>query len=219
MKPKRRQLLHLAAATTLGAGGALGMIQRVLAAGLEPVAPGVYRVRGDAKVNGRPAVPGLPVLAGDTVETGADGEIVYVIGQDAYLQRANSRVSFGGEAAADALRVLTGKLLSVFGKGAKRLATPNATIGIRGTGCYIETEAERTYFCLCYGEADVAPSATPGDIHRYATRYHDKPYYIANTLESVMNPARVINHTDAELTMLEALCGRRPPFYGQNYEY
>jgi len=29
-------------------------------------------------------------------------------------------------------------------------------IGIRGTGAYIEAEPTRTYFCLCYGTADVA---------------------------------------------------------------
>lgn len=38
--------------------------------------------------------------------------------------------------------------------------------------------------------------------------------------ESPIMDARVINHTDAELTRLENLCGRWPPFYGSSdYKY
>jgi hypothetical protein len=35
--------------------------------------------------------------------------------------------------------------------------------------------------------------------------------------EPVLRDAPVVNHTDAELIMLEALTGRRPPFLQQNY--
>jgi len=34
-------------------------------------------------------------------------------------------------------------------------------------------------------------------------------------MAKMMVPAGVINHTDAELEMLEALVGRTPPFYGR----
>lgn len=220
MLGKRRFLAHLAMGAGIGASGTLGMIQRVLAAGLKPVAPGVYRVSGNARVNGKPAVYGMPVKAGDKIETDAGAEIVYVVGQDAFLQRENSVVQFAGEAAAEFLRVITGSLLSVFGKGNnKTLRTPSATLGIRGTGCYIEAEPERTYFCLCYGEVVVAPDATPGTVHRYATNYHDRPYYIGSRVETAMQTAPVFNHSDVELILLESLCGRRPPFYGNPGAY
>ncbi|HEY5763152.1 MAG TPA: hypothetical protein VIS73_08085 [Rhodocyclaceae bacterium] len=219
MKRQRRALLRFAGASLIGLGGALGAVQRLLAAGLEPVAPGVHRVKGAARINGRPAEPGMPVGPGDTVDTDAGAEIIYVIGKDAYLQREKSSVSFAGEAAVDALRVITGKLLSVFGKGEKRITTPTATIGVRGTGCYIEAETASTYFCLCYGEVEVMPTATPNAVHRYRTSYHDKPYEIGDTVQAAMKPAHVINHTDVELTLLESLCGRRPPFFGRDSYY
>ena len=186
---------------------------------IEPVAPGVHRVKGAARINGRPAEPGMPVGPGDTVDTDAGAEIIYVISKDAYLQREKSSVSFAGEAAVDALRVITGKLLSVFGKGEKRITTPTATIGVRGTGCYIEAETASTYFCLCYGEVEVMPTATPNAVHRYRTSYHDKPYEIGDTVQAAMKPAHVTNHTDVELTLLESLCGRRPPFFGRDSYY
>jgi len=51
------------------------------------------------------------------------------------LQRQNSRVEFGNSVETF-LRIVTGGLLSVFGKGnTRKLTTPTAAIGIRGTGC------------------------------------------------------------------------------------
>ena len=59
----------------------------------------------------------MAVGTGDTPITDAGSEAIYVIGQDAYLQRENSTVSFS-DVSAEVLRVLTGKILSVFGKAA-----------------------------------------------------------------------------------------------------
>src|SRR5205085_317543 len=103
------------------------------------------------RVNGKPAKQGLVLRPGDTVQTGAKSQAVFVIGQDAFLLRAGSRVetsSAAGSLVADVLRLTTGKLLSVFAKGEGRtLETPTATIGIRGTGIYLEAERRRTYAC------------------------------------------------------------------------
>jgi hypothetical protein len=155
--------------------------------------------------------------AGDTIVTGAGGEAIYVIGLDAYLQREKSTVSFAAGvagAAAGVMRVLTGKILSVFAKGDKKLETPTATIGIRGTGCYIEAEETRVYFCLCYGVADVAPAANPNHLERIETKHHDHPVYLHKDASMPMLvEAPMINHSDAELEMLESLVGRWPPFY------
>lgn len=221
MQLRRRILKALAAAGLLGPAGISGLISQALAKGNAPVAPGLHKLRGSVTVNGKPAKEGQIVGAGDTVVTGPGSEAIYVIGEDAFLQRDNSTVSFGTDAVQNLMRVVSGKILSVFGKGARTIKVSTATIGIRGTGCYIEDEGEgakaRTYFCLCYGDVDLTPSAAPQEAERYSTTHHDKPMYVYNDMKmpKMMVPAAVINHTDDELKLLEALVGRWPPFYGQ----
>jgi hypothetical protein len=204
----------------LAAGSLAGLLQRALAAGANPAVPGLRRLRGDVFVNDRPARAGQLVGPGDTVATGTGAEAIYVIGQDAFLQRESSVVRFGTDAATDFLRVVSGKLLSVFGRGDKRITVSTAVIGIRGTGCYIEETAGRTYFCLCYGEAEVVPTAAPQQRETIRTEHHDHPMYIHAdpAMPKSMVPAEVVNHTDAELTMLEDLVGRLPPFAGTAYK-
>jgi len=110
------------------------------------------------------------------------------------------------------MQLVTGKLLSVFGSGReRRLVTATASIGIRGTGAYLEAEPARTYFCLCYGEADVA--ATMGGARESVnTSHHESPRYIYGDGRSrTIVPAYMSNHTDSELIMLESLVGRSPP--------
>ncbi|MDP3512614.1 MAG: hypothetical protein Q8S20_07675 [Sulfuritalea sp.] len=222
MQLRRRILKALAAAGLLGPAGISGLIGNALAKGNAPVAPGLHKLRGTVTVNGKPAKEGQIVGAGDTVVTGPGSEAIYVIGQDAFLQREASTVSFGADAVQNLMRVVTGKLLSVFGKGATRkIQVSTATIGIRGTGCYIEDEGSgataRTYFCLCYGEVELTPAAAPQERETYSTTHHDKPMYVHNDMKmpKMMVPAAVINHSDDELKLLEALVGRWPPFYGQ----
>ncbi|MCE9641710.1 MAG: hypothetical protein K8S22_16460, partial [Betaproteobacteria bacterium] len=128
------------------------------------------------------------------------------IGDNAFLQRQSSRVEFG-VSIESFLRVVAGGLLAVFGKGARMLSTPVAAIGIRGTGCYIETDEKKTYFCLCFGAVDLKPVGGPA--FSYATTHHEKPVWIEG---GKMKPAGVLNHADAEVIMFEALAGRRSPF-------
>ena len=93
----------------------------------------------------------------------------------------------------------------------RRIVTAAATIGIRGTGGYLEAEAGRTYFCLCYGSAEIA-SADGAARDAYSTRHHDSPRYIyGDGRANAITDASVSNHTDAELIILEALTGRQPP--------
>ncbi|MGE5493087.1 MAG: hypothetical protein ACM31P_17570 [Actinomycetota bacterium] len=212
---ERRKILKGIAA--LAAMESVAGIARAM--GNRPVKPGVYRVSGQVSINGKPAQEGMAVAAGDTIVTGPGSEVIYVVGQDAFLQRDNSTVSLVGEGVKTVLRIFTGKLLSVFAKGDKRIETATATIGIRGTGCYIESAPERVYFCLCYGRAEVSPLADPGHIENIETRHHDHPIYIHRDGQRMMVPATVANHTDAELTLLEGLVGRYPPFYGQSGSY
>jgi hypothetical protein len=188
-------------------------------------ASGMVDVTGQVLINGRPAGPGAAVKPGDSVVTAADSSAVFVVGRDAFLLREKSELlSAGGKALTGTLRLVTGKLLSVFGRGSRRIATPTATIGIRGTGIYIEAEAERTYVCTCYGLVDLQASNMPAARETVKTTHHDAPRYIYAHGEmpiKMIAPAPVVNHTDAELIMLEALVGRKPPFVGSgsNYRY
>ena len=221
MNLRRTLLKALAAAGLFGPAGISGLIGNALAKGNAPVAPGLHKLRGQVTVNSKPAKEGQLIGPGDTIATGPGSEAIYVIGQDAFLQRESSTVSFGADVAQNLMRVLSGKILSVFGKGARTVQTSTATIGIRGTGCYIEDEGSgakaRTYFCLCYGSVELTPTAAPQERESYSTTHHDKPMYVHNDMKmpKMMVPAGVINHSDDELKLLENLVGRWPPFYGQ----
>jgi hypothetical protein len=225
MPDRRDTLKALAAAGLLGPAGISGLIRDALAKGEVPLKTGLQKIKGEVIINHRPAVEGQLIKPGDSIVTGRNSEAIYVVGQDAYLQRELTTVNFGAEALQNLLRVVSGKILSVFGKGAKTIQTSTATIGIRGTGCYIEDEGTgakaRTYFCLCYGSVDLTPKAAPQEAESYTTTHHDKPMYIHNdmTMVKMMVPAEVINHTDAELTLLEGLVGRVTPFYGTGKKY
>jgi len=208
MVSRRRWLLGAAA---------LLMVRDALAAG--KIEKGVYRVRGDARVNGAPAREGMDVKPGDAVTTAAGAEIVFVINRDAFLLRANSRVEVGS-GAADVFRIVTGALLSVYQPGqAKTLRAQTATIGIRGTAVYVESSAEKTYVCTCYGEAELVPRDDPAARETVKTSHHEQPRYImAKGAPRMILPAPVVNHTDAELVLLESLVGRNVPFEAGAYK-
>ena len=204
------------------AGAAMPLLLRdVLAASARP--NGLLEVKGEILVNGRPAKLGTALKPGDSVATAAGSSAVFVIGGDAFLIREKSELlTAGGRVLTGSLRLVTGRLLSVFGRGTRRIATPTATIGIRGTGIYIEAEAERTYVCTCYGVVDLQASNMPEARETVSTTHHDAPRYIYAQGEmpiKMIESAPVINHTDAELVMLEALVGRKPPFVGSGMEY
>lgn len=242
MNPRRTLLKLFAALGLLGPAGISGLIRNALAQDGKSLPSGLHKATGDVRVNGKPARVGTPIRSGDTVTTGAGSEAIYVIGQDAFLQRDNSNISFATDVAnggRQLMRVVTGKILSVFGKSNRgiTIVTSTATAGIRGTGCYIEDEPgkvgndqtaadaarnSKTYFCLCYGTVELIPDAAPSERMTYSTTRHEKPMVISKNMNmpATMAPATVINHTDIELTMLESLVGRKPPFdgnYGKAY--
>ena len=92
------------------------------------------------------------IHAGSSIRTLAGGSTSFVIGNNAFLLRANSHVQFTpvkrSNVAISTLRLITGGLLSVFGPGPKKLLTSTATIGIRGTGVYMEAGEDSSYVCL-----------------------------------------------------------------------
>jgi hypothetical protein len=201
----RRVLLALAAGIGLPAALRSALAQT-------SARQGVRSARGEVSVNGKAAGPDTPVRPGDTLVLGKDALATFVVGQDAFLMRGDSRAELiGSGVLVAAVQLVTGALLGVFGGGERRLATATASIGIRGTGAYLEAEAGRTYFCLCYGAADVA-ATTGGARESYSTRHHESPRYIyGDGRKDAIVPASVSNHTDAELILLESLAGRAPP--------
>jgi hypothetical protein len=110
-------------------------------------------------------------------------------------------------------------VLAVFVPGeTKQVRTNSASIGIRGTAVYVENEANRTYVCTCYGTARLRPVDDPKAAETVRTKHHDQPRYIyPKGAPRMIENAPVINHTDAELVMLEALVGRKVPFTPGRY--
>lgn len=216
LSPARRRVLRkLAAMAAISVGGMHALMRAALAANPQT---GIRSMKGTVTIDGQPATVGQQIRPGQKVVTGADGEAVFVIGDNAFLQREDSEFGVDAGTGVVVLRYITGKVLSVFGKGRKRLVTPTATIGIRGTACYIEAEAERTYFCLCYGTAVVQPTANPRLRRSLRTKHHESPFYIGKGAgKALLSRAEVVNHQDHELVMLEELVGRLPPFYGKGY--
>ena len=212
MRIRRRSLL------LAGAGLAVQMawLRATLAAG--SVEKGIYRLRGEVRVNGSAAVEGMEIKVGDVITTGAGSEVMFVSGRDAFLIRANARFEARGGAAGElllgGLRLVTGAVLSVFAPGGTRtLSTPTATIGVRGTAVYLEAEAARSYVCVCYGEADIVSVIDASKRETVRTMHHEQPRYVMGSGAPMMlMSAPVLNHTDAELIMLESMLGRRPPF-------
>ena len=198
-----------------GLAANLAWLGRALAA--ERVPSGIHSVAGDVRVNGQPAATGAQVRPGDTVVAGPNGDVVFVVGRDAFLVRANSQVALmpGSDSSLLAgLRIVTGRILSVFSPGeARRLESATATMGIRGTAVYVEAEPDRTYVCTCYGTVDIVSRDDPSSRETVTTTHHDQPRYVmAMGAPQMIMGAPVVNHTDAELILLEGLVGRTPPF-------
>jgi hypothetical protein len=184
-----------------------------------PRGKSIYRIEGQVLVNGQPAKIDTQVAASATVETGKNSEVVYAVGEAAFLQRSESHVTLETKQAdsmiVSGIQMLTGKILSVFPSGKPvRMGTKNASIGIRGTGVYMESNPEETYFCTCYGTTDIVAVNDPMSRETVVSRQHDRPLYILAGQQPGQNirAAPFINHTDQELMLIEALVGRTPPF-------
>ncbi|HLF97314.1 MAG TPA: hypothetical protein VI457_09235 [Methylococcaceae bacterium] len=216
IESRRRFLLQLLAGGAFFLGGSSRVRADVFGRTPGPLPSGrsIYRLSGKAMVNGKEADEATVIRAGDTVETGSDGEAIFAVGPDAFLVRANSRVTLEGhdEFLVVSMRVLTGAILSVFGRREHRIETANALVGIRGTGVYVEAEEKMSYVCTCYGETLLSVQGAPERSEAIRSRHHDAPRYIYGGSNGGIEPAPFKNHTDAELSIIEALVGRTPPF-------
>jgi len=214
MNPDRRILL-----SRFAAGGALAavapfLIRNALAMGDRHYTQGFHKLEGTVLVNNKPAKQGTLVNPGDKIATGENSLAIFVVERDAFLLRSNSKLEISAVGAAvKTLNLIAGKMLSVFDKGEKKIVVPTATIGIRGTAIYAEADPVRSYLCTCYGTVNIQANSNSSAQETVVTRKHDAPRYIYATGEQLIVKAPVINHTDEELFMLEALVGRMPGFY------
>ncbi len=223
----RREFLVNALSAGLYAVATVGILPPVWAMGKVPekLVPGksIYDLSGEVTVDGKPATEATQIGPNSSLSTGENSHVIFVVGQDAFVMRSNSRLKLQGNGIISTIRLLSGKLLSVFGRREQQqklsVKTTTATIGIRGTGMYVEAETERTYVCTCYGTADLQSNQDEQSREQVKTRHHDAPRFILANGASGQRivEAPVFNHSDDELALIETLVGREVPFTSGGY--
>lgn len=221
--PRRKFLVRSLSLGLFAGSNLAGLFQPGHALGDSPVklpdGRSIYKLQGRVMVDGRLADIDTRIGPNSRIDTGSNSSIIFVVASDAFILRSNSQLELGSSEGLiiEGMRILSGKLLSVFGKREKphEITTLTATIGIRGTGIYIESDPEKSYVCTCYGQTRIVAKADPDVGIDLETTYHEEPYYVlpaAAGSGKLIVAAPVINHTDAELTLIEELVGRTPPF-------
>jgi hypothetical protein len=195
----------------LGAAAGAGLLLPFEA---RPASEQVHDLRGKVTINNRPATWKSDVLPGDRIVTGNDGHFVFVMGQDAMMVRSRSELVIERhEDSGGLLRLLTGAMGAVFGRGKPRtIVAANATAGIRGTGVYMETRGDGTYFCTCWGSVDLSATDSPADKQLVESTRHIANLITASAKDgSRFRPTAFETHTDEEMDILEKCVGRRSP--------
>lgn len=221
---RREFLLKSISAGTLAVSASSGLLVPAPAQSMgkipEQLIPGksIYDMRGTVLVDGVKANEDTLIKASSKVETKSGSHVVFVIGSDGHVLRENSTVQFkGSEFFEEGLRLVTGKLLSVFGARPKHkqhtLRTSTATIGIRGTGVYTESYEDASYLCTCYGTVDVYADNDDNSAERIVSKKHENPRYILadGSKGKYIEDAPIKNHSVEELILVESLVGRKPP--------
>ena len=230
LNEKRRDFIIRALGYGIFATGAAGFSLPVSAMSrmIEPLPPGksIYQFNGEVKIDGHSATLETSISNKSVIETGADSNIIFVVGKDAFILRSHGKLEMQGDKSiVTGLRLVTGKLLSVFGKRLPEerlgITTVVAYIGIRGTGIYLESEPNKTYVCTCYGTTEISSILDKSSKEIVITEHHDSPRYILANAEvgKAIREAPVINHTDIELELIESLVGRSVPFVDDEYSY
>jgi len=200
----RRHFMRAAAA------GASGVLLPLEAFGASDQ---VHDLRGKVTINNHPATSKSDILPGDRIVTGSDGHFVFVMGQDAFMVRSRSELVIERYEDQGLLRLVTGALGAVFGRGRRRqIIAGNATAGIRGTGVYLETRGDGTYFCTCWGSVDLAATDDPKDAQRIESTSHAPRLIAPQPRDGTrFRPAPFETHTDQEMDILQKCVGRRSP--------
>lgn len=180
----------------------------------------VHELAGEATINGFRLTRASAIRAGSTIATGAGGRVWFTLAGDAYFLRPHTRLRLEpsglGDEVVRALRLLSGAIGATFRSGAERsVRAATVTIGVRGTGVYVETSAKETYACTCFGAAELRSVATDGTLERLAP--HGAPHVARRVLHDPETGTRIIaapleRHTNEEMGRLERLAGRFYPF-------
>lgn len=219
--PRRKFLIDALGVGVFAGANAAGLFQTSHALGkVPPKLPkgrSIYKLEGSVTVDGKFADINTPIGPNSLIKTGSGSHVIFVVASDAFILRSNSQLQMGGSGLlVKGMRMLSGKLLSVFGKREEThtITTSTASIGIRGTGMYLESDPGVSYVCTCYGHTQVIANADPSVFEDIVTKHHDKPRYVlaATGGKKLILPAPVINHTDIELELIEELVGRKTPF-------
>jgi hypothetical protein len=174
----------------------------------------IVELRGDATVNGARLLPQQAIQTGDQITTGPQSNLIFVIGNSAFHVRQSSSLTVERGTTLNAvsvLRMITGAVVSVWGKGTSRqIITPTLTAGIRGTGVYTEIFANqdgRSYFCNCYGTVDM----NAGQDQTVSVSDYHQAFWgeVKPKGGRSLTPAKAINHTDEELEYLARLTNQR----------
>lgn len=201
LRHRRRDVLKAAAAWTALGGYTGAMAQQ---------RGNIVDLRGDALVNGARLRADQTIVSGDQLETGPNASLIFVIGNSSFQVRPNTRMAVERGPSINAisvLRLITGAVASVWGKGLSRqVVTPTLTAGIRGTGVYTEVFADqnnRGYFCNCYGTVDMSA----GDDRTVSQASYHQSFWgeVAPVNGRMLTPAPAINHVDEEIEFLAGL--------------
>ena len=225
--PRRDFLVKALTLGIFSAGMNTGLLSSALAMGdipsKLPAGRSIYKLQGMVVIDGQRADIDTQIRANSLIKTGSNSRVIFVVGGDAFILRSNSELQLGGDnLLITGMRMISGKLLSVFGKRETphQIRTLTATIGIRGTGIYVESDPEQSYVCTCYGHTLVASAEDRKVQQQVVSKHHDQPLYILpGKGDKVIRPAPFINHTDVELALIEELVGRAPPFVISNDLY
>ncbi|PKG85669.1 hypothetical protein CXF85_02425 [Colwellia sp. 75C3] len=213
--------------TAVVTSGLIGPLVKVMANVPAKLPPGqsIYDFSGEVTVD-KHAITSKNmektiVRADSTIVTASSSWIIFAVGKDAHNLRENSTLVLQGSGMLETgMRLFTGAILSVFGsrdeKEQYKLHTSTATVGIRGTGLYAESQIKnnRSYICTCYGDVNISSIADPSINEDVKTNHHDNPKYVYadDSNGDIIQPAPFINHTDVELQLIETIVGRNTPF-------
>ncbi|HYC35731.1 MAG TPA: hypothetical protein VEC19_04870 [Usitatibacter sp.] len=200
----RRRFLRVAAA------GASGLLLPLEAFGDDQV----HDLRGRVSINGVPATTKSAVRPGDRIVTGSDGHFVFVMAKsDAVMVRSRSELVIERYEEQGLLRLVTGAIGAVFARGRpRRILAANVTAGIRGTGVYLETRGDGTYFCTCWGVVELASAQDPREREVItSTRHVPRLVSLQPRDGSRFLPAPFETHTDEEMDILMKCVGLRSP--------
>jgi hypothetical protein len=202
---QRREVLKAAAAWVAMGGLPAAMAQQ---------RSNIVQLTGDATLNGARLSPEQAIQTGDEIQTGPGTNLIFVIGNASFQVRQNSRLAVERGNTLNAvslLRLLTGAVASVWGKGVDRsIVMPTLTAGIRGTGVYAEIfadQGDRNYFCNCYGTVDM----DAGNEKQVSQADYHQAFWADATARDgkFLSPARALNHSDEELEFLAGLIAQR----------